>query len=405
MTTLGASAKKTLYLLMSLAIALLLGTLLMYVTGHNPALAYRMILRGSFGSRNAVLNSLTQATPIILTGLAFVVALKSGIVNIGAEGQLFAGAMAAALVGHYVQGLPAFIHIPLAILAACVAGGLCGSLIAFLKVRFGAHAVITAIMLNHIIINFMSYLVNFPLMAYGAVMGQTEMIQDTARLPLLTGRLSIGIVIAVIVPITMWFMFRYTQTGFEMQVTGKNLDAANTAGIRSGRRMIQALFISGAIAGLAGAIEILGSLHTFIDRFSPGYGFDGIAVAFLSGVSFIGVIFSGIFFGALTAGSFEMSIFARIPFDFAMVIQAMVIMLVAAPRLAEYIFSRFGWGKDFIAGKFAAKAALKPASEATTKSASETAIESIPEATSEIAIDFTSEATTESTTESTGKEA
>jgi len=351
MTTFNAGIKKTLYLLMSLGLALLLGTLLLYVTGHDPILAYRMILRGSFGSRNAVLDSLSQATPIILTGLAFVVALKSGIVNIGAEGQLFAGAMAAAVVGHYVQGLPAFIHIPLAILAACVAGGLCGALIAFLKVRFGAHAVITAIMLNHIIINLMSYLVNFPLMAYGATMGQTERIQETARLPILTQRLSIGILMALVVPVIMWFMFRYTQAGFEMQVTGKNLDAANTAGIRSGRRMIQALFISGAIAGLAGAIEILGSLHTFIDRFSPGYGFDGIAVAFLSGVSFIGVIFSGIFFGALTAGSFEMSIFARIPFDFAMVIQAMVIMLVAAPRLAEYIFSRFGHGKDFIMKK------------------------------------------------------
>ena len=352
MTTFNAGLKKTVYLLMSLALALLLGTLLLYVTGHNPALAFRMILRGSFGSRHAVLNTLSQATPIILTGLAFVVALKSGIVNIGAEGQLYAGAMTAAILGHYVRGLPAFVHIPLIIFAACVAGGLCGSLIAFLKVRFGAHAVITAIMLNHIIINFMSYLVNFPLMAYGATTGQTERIQASARLPILTGRLSIGILMALVMPVIMWFVFRYTQAGFEMQVTGKSLDAANTAGIRSGRRMIQALFYSGAIAGLAGAIEILGSLHTFIDRFSPGYGFDGIAVAFLSGVSFIGVIFSGIFFGALTAGSFEMSIFARIPFDFAMVIQAMVIMLVAAPRLAEYIFSRFGRGKDFVASKF-----------------------------------------------------
>ena len=352
MTTFGAGIKKTLYLLTSLTLALLLATLLLYATGHDPALAFRMMIRGSFGSRNAFLNTLSQATPIILTGLAFVVALKSGIVNIGAEGQLYAGAMAAALVGHYVR-LPAMLHIPLAILAAVVAGGLCGSLIAFLKVRFGAHAVITAIMLNHIIINFLSYLVNFPLMAYGATMGQTERVQATARLPILTQRLSVGIVLALVVPVVMWFVFRYTQAGFEMQVTGKNLDAANTAGVRSGRRMIQALFISGGIAGLAGAIEILGSLHTFIDRFSPGYGFDGIAVAFLSGVSFIGVIFSGIFFGALNAGSREMDMFARIPVDFAMVIQAMVIMLVAAPRLAENIFARFGSVKNIFVRKSA----------------------------------------------------
>jgi len=335
-------AKKPLYLLMSLTLALLLGALLLYATGHDPGTAFRMILRGSLGNRTAFLNSLSQATPIILTGLAFVVALKSGIVNIGAEGQLYVGAMTAALVGHYVSGLPGFIHIPLAILAACVTGGLAGALIAFLKVKFGAHAVITAIMLNHIIINFTSYLVNFPLLAEGAMFGSTERIQTTARLPFLTGRLSIGFLVALVVPILIWFMFRFTQTGFEMQVTGKSLDAANTAGIRSGKRMIQALFISGAIAGLAGAIEIMGSLHRFMDRFSPGYGFDGIAVAFLSGVNALGVILSGIFFGALTAGSVEMDMFARIPVDFAMVIQAIVIMLVATPRLAEYMATKFG---------------------------------------------------------------
>jgi len=354
-------AKKPLYLLMSLTLALLLGALLLYATGHDPGTAFRMILRGSVGSRIAFLNSLSQATPIILTGLAFVVALKSGIVNIGAEGQLYVGAMTAALVGHYVTGLPGFIHIPLAILAACITGGLAGSLIAFLKVKFGAHAVITAIMLNHIIINFMSYLVNFPLLAEGAMVGSTERIQTTARMPFLTGRLSIGFLIALAVPIFIWFMFRYTQTGFEMQVTGKSLDAANTAGIRSGKRMIQALFLSGAIAGLAGAIEILGSMHRFIDRFSPGYGFDGIAVAFLSGVNSLGVILSGIFFGALTAGSFEMDMFARIPVDFAMVIQAMVIMLVATPRLAEYVASRFGVGKNKIVGLIKNKTSRKGA--------------------------------------------
>ena len=342
MTGFYAGLKKFSYLLLALIIALALGGLLLYVTGYSPANAFRHIIRGSMGNRNAVFNSILQATPIILTGLAFVVAIKSGIVNIGAEGQLFAGALAAAVVGHYVQGLPAFLHISLAFLAAIISGGLCGALIAFLKVKFGAHAVITAIMLNHIIINFTSYLVNFPLMAYGAPDGRTERIQDSAMLPTITGRLNIGIIVAVVVCVLMYFLFKYTKVGFEMQVTGRSLDAANAAGIPSGRRMIQALFISGAVSGLAGAIEILGSLRTFIDRFSPGWGFDGIAVAFLSGLSTIGVIFSGLFFGALTAGSFAMNIFARIPSDFVMVIQALVIMLVAAPRLSQYIIQGVG---------------------------------------------------------------
>ena len=346
----SAEAKNFGYLLTSLVIALLIGALLFAVTGHNALHAYRMMLRGAFGSTGAVQNTLFQSTPVILTGLAFVIAIKSGIVNIGAEGQLMAGAMAAAIVGHYVNA-PAILHVPLAILAACVVGGLCGALIAFLKVRFGAHAVITAIMLNHIINNFTLYLVNFPLIADGANMGYTERIQVTARLPRLRDilpipaphfqRITIGVLLAIFVPIGVWFLFKYTRAGFEMRVTGRSLDAANTAGIHSGRRMIQALFLSGAVAGLAGSIEILGSMNQFVDRFSPGWGFDGIAVAFLSGLNFIGVLFSGLFFGALTAGSTHMQIFAQIPIDYANVIQAIVIMLVAAPRISEYMYGFF----------------------------------------------------------------
>jgi len=187
-------------------------------------------------------------------------------------------------------------------------------------------------------------------------MGYTERIQPTASLPLLRDwlplpaphfqRLSIGVLLAVLIPIGVWFLFKYTRAGFEMRVTGRSLDAANTAGIHSGKRMIQALFLSGAIAGLAGAIEILGSMNQFVDRFSPGWGFDGIAVAFLSGLNFIGVIFSGLFFGALSAGSQQMQIFARIPIDYVMVIQAIVIMLVAAPRLSQYLYGFLGgWGR------------------------------------------------------------
>jgi len=352
--------RKFLYLLTSLLIALVIGAMLFYATGHDALHAYRMMLRGAFGNAGAMQNTLLQATPVILTGLSFVIAIKSGIVNIGAEGQLMAGAMAAAIVGHYIR-VPAPIHVPLAILAACVVGGAVGAFIAFLKVRFGAHAVITAIMLNHIINNFTSFLVNFPLIAEGANMGYTERIQPTASLPLLRDwlpipapffqRITIGVLLAVVVPIGVWFLFKYTRAGYEMRVTGRSLDAANTAGIHSGKRMIQALFLSGAIAGLAGSIEILGSMNQFVDRFSPGWGFDGIAVAFLSGLNFIGVIFSGLFFGALNAGSTHMQIFAQIPIDYVMVIQAIVIMLVAAPRVSQYLYGLFGnFGKKVTHG-------------------------------------------------------
>lgn len=335
------------YILISLIMSLVLGAFLFVLSGYSPLNVYYEIFRGSLGDIGAITNSLSQATPIIFTGLAFVLAASSGIVNIGGEGQLYAGAITAAILGYKIQGLPPVIHIFICLMGAILVGGLCGSLIAFLKIRFGAEEVIVAIMLNYIIQNFTSYLVNNPLKAEGSV-GQTELINESAKLPkLIEGyQLSIGILIAIIITILSYYLFKVTKLGYEVKVTGKNYKASKTAGINGEKRILQSMFLSGACAGLGGAIMILGVSHRFIDGFSSGYGFDGIAVAALAGSNILMILISGFFFGALRSGAMYINRVSKIPFDFVIVIQSLVIIFVATPLIAKTLIDKIKRKKD-----------------------------------------------------------
>ncbi|WIV13433.1 ABC transporter permease [Proteiniborus sp. MB09-C3] len=329
-------------LVFSLFLALVIGGLLFLIAGYSPLSAYAAIFKGAIGSPGAVMTALSQATPIIFTGLAFMVAHKSGVLNIGAEGQLYAGAMAAAIAGAYIKGLPLWIHLVISLLAAIIAGGVWGAIIGILKVRFGSQEVITSIMMNSIMINFTSYLANFPLKDEGSI-GQTIRIQQTSILPVLSSKhqLTIAIFLAVIATVIMHYVFKQTVLGYEMEAVGKKSRSAKTAGINTGKISIISMFLSGAIAGLAGASVVLGVSHRFIDGFSSGYGFDGIAVAALAGGNILSLLISGFFFGALKAGAMTVNRVAKIPFDFVIVIQALVIIFIAAPKITENVMSRF----------------------------------------------------------------
>ena len=344
--------KNTSYILLSLLFSLILGAFLFVLSGYSPMNVYFEIFRGSLGSLDSIMTSLAQATPIIFTGLSFVIAAKSGIVNIGGEGQLYMGGIVAAVVGYNLQGLHPLVHIGLTLLSAIVAGGLCGMLIAYLKIGFGADEVIVAIMLNYIIQSFTGYLVNGPLKAEGSV-GQTELIQSSAMLPKIgqNSSLTIGIVLAVFAVLVIHYLYKNTRVGYEMKVTGENMRASKVAGISSKKRMMQAMFLSGAAAGLSGAVMILGVSHRFIDGFSSGYGFDGIAVAALAGGNIILILLSGFFFGALNSGAMYINRVAKIPFDFVIVIQALVIIFVATPLIAKNFLAKFQRFKKVKGGK------------------------------------------------------
>lgn len=325
--------------LASFAMAILASTVVMLLCGYNPVSAFVAIFQGAFVGKRAIFQTFTQATPLIFTGLAFTVAKRANLINLGVEGQMYIGALATVLLGIMDLGLPQIIHLPLAIVGGMFAGGAYAALVGFLKVRFGSNEVIATIMLNSIAIYFVEYMLNGPLQEEGASVAQTVRVQESAMLPRLDSsyQLSIAIFLAVLSCIFIKYFMDKSVVGYEIRCVGRNQVAAETAGIHSGRILIVAMFISGAIAGMAGASHVLGVDRRLTVGFSPGYGFDGIAVAALAGDSPIAVIVAGIIFGALSAGSMVLATSTKIPTDFVDVIQALVVIFVAAPLLVREI--------------------------------------------------------------------
>jgi simple sugar transport system permease protein len=329
--------------LIAILMAFVVGAGVLLATGYNPIDAYAAMLQGAFGNVFRVGQTLTQATPIIFTALAFLFSFKSGLFNIGAEGQFLAGAFASTLVGISFQNLPAPLHVFLALVAGAVAGGLWGLIPAVLKARFGAHEVITTMMLSYVALYLTSYMVNYPFKAPGWV-SQTVMIAESAKLPrLLQGaQLSASIIIALALVALTWFILQKTILGYEIRATGLNPSAAENAGIDVKRGMILALVLSGAIAGLGGSGEIMGVHRRFIDGFSPGYGWDGLAVALVGGLNPVGALLAAILFGALRSGGMIMTRATGVPLDIVFLLQALVILFVAAPALIRAILKKGG---------------------------------------------------------------
>ena len=324
--------------LLSLLLAIVVSGIIMAIVRYNPFEAFSAIFTGAFGSLRAISQTLVHATPLMFTGLAFTIAKKASLINIGVEGQMYMGAIATAWIGAMDIGLPAIVHLPLAIFIGAMAGSLFAGLVGYLKVRYGSNEVIATIVLNTIAINITGYLANYPLKAEGPT-AQTNRILPTAELPrLIQGyQLTAAFFIAIAVCIIIYFIMNKSLLGYEIRCVGYNRMAAQTAGIPIGKVMVVTMLISGAVAGLAGAMLILGVDKRFIVGFSPGYGYNGIAVAALAADNPIGVVFAGLIFGALNAGSMVLNRTTRIPTDFINVIQAFVIIFVSAPLLVKDI--------------------------------------------------------------------
>jgi simple sugar transport system permease protein len=332
---------ETVYQVIAILFAFIVGAAVLYVTGYSPVDAYTAMTRGAFGDIYGIGQTLMQATPIIFTSIAFLVSYKAGLFNIGAEGQFLMGAIASAVAGIYLEGLPWIIHTPLALIAGMVAGGLWGLIPALLKTRFEAHEVITTMMLSYVAQFLTSYLVNYPFKAPGWV-SQTVRLPASAELVriLPPTQLSAGIYIAVALVIVVWFLFKRTILGYELRAIGFNPTAAENAGIRINRGVIISLVISGAIAGLGGAVEIMGVHKRFIDGFSPGYGWDGLAVALVGGLNPVGSMLASILFGALRSGGMVMARSTGVPLDINILLQGLVILFVAAPALIRSLLRR-----------------------------------------------------------------
>jgi simple sugar transport system permease protein len=317
-------------------LALLPGLLI--VAGHEPAPALAALWRGSFGSGYALLSAtLVRATPLILAGLAVALAFRAGVWNIGAEGQLLAGAAAgtaAALVCGDRLG-------PLTPVVVVAAGAVGGALLAggagILRARFGVLEIISTIMLNFAALHFVGFLVRGPLQEPSGLYPQSATIMSVARLPALAppNRLHLGLVIALFAAVALWLVLRYTEVGFRLRAVGANPVAARTAGsINVVATTLGALVASGALAGIAGASEVSGVTFALYETLSPGYGYTAIAVALLARLHPIGIVFSGIFLGALQAGGAAMQRDAGVPSVLVSIVEALLIlaMAVAAAR-------------------------------------------------------------------------
>ncbi len=302
--------------------------------------------------------SLTIATPYIFAGLAVGLGFRCGLFNIGAEGQFFMGALGSAFVGYSISGLPWFIHLPLALLGGAAAGAVWGAIPGFLKGRFGAHEVVTTIMMNYISYRLSDWLLNGPMMARG-YRPVTPNINATAELPRFFPeplRFNWGFPLALLVAFLVWWFLFKTTLGFEIRAVGSNPDAAKYSGMNVIRNFILVMTLSGALAGLAGATQVLGIDHWVGQGFSAGYGFDSIALALLGKSHPLGIVLAALLFGILRGGATSMQSMAGIPIHIVSVIQAMVIIFVAAPAIIRWIYHiragsaeqtvlTRGWGK------------------------------------------------------------
>jgi general nucleoside transport system permease protein len=318
---------------LAVVVALLIGALVIVIAGHDPWEAYKALAEGALGSRRGRAETLVYAAPMILGGLAFAVAARAGMFNIGIEGQLVMGGFAAALVGATDWGLPSALHIALALLAAIVAGGIWGLIPGALKATTGAHEVITTIMLNYLAFRLITYSIQkrTDVLPVDPQVQGTDRVLDSARLPILLDatRLHSGVVIAIVAAIVIWFVLFQTTFGYKIRTVGLSEGAARYGGIRWGLTIAISMAIAGALAGLAGAGESLG-LHGRHSSVPPGLGFTAIAVGLVGRNHPIGVIFSGLLFGMLSAGAPTMQATASVSREIVLVLQGLVILAVAA---------------------------------------------------------------------------
>ena len=360
-TGVGSSLRRAVVIpALALLSALIIGAVIIAVTdldtlslwGEDPGEAFRLTFAGIFdaykalfvgsvGSPRAIAETLFAATPLILAGLAVAVGFQAGLFNIGVNGQMHIGGMAALWVGFSVA-VPAIIHIPMALVAAMIGGAIWGGIAGLLKARTGAHEVITTIMLNFIALFLVTYLLKTSIFqAPGRNDPISQPVNSSAQFPTLIGdfRLNIGIFIALAAVLFVWWLMYRSTIGFEFRAVGFNPDGGRYAGMNVAWTYVAVMGIAGALAGLAGTNQILGlEPYRGITNFAGTIGFDAIALALLGRSHPVGVLFAGLLFGALRAGGREMQGAAGIPIDLVLVLQALIIVFIAAPEMVRAIY-------------------------------------------------------------------
>ncbi len=329
--------------LVSVLAALLVGALLILIIGENPLEVYWIFFDNSIFSGKGIGYTLFYATPLIFTGLAVAFGFRCGMFNIGAEGQLYVGAMATTLVAIWLDGASAWILVPICFVAAFTAGGIWGGIPGILKARFGGHEVINTIMMNLIAFSLVNYLVVGPFHRKGTSILETEFIPEAARIPRIHDLLpwapkslplNLGFVVALVACVVVYLILWKTKWGYEIRAVGISNSVSQYAGINVKKNMVLAMFISGGFAGMVAIHEVMGYRYTFHDSFSGGVGFIGIAVALLGRNHPVGIVLAALLFGALSRGSLFLDLhFDSLSKDLVLVLQGVIILFVATDQL------------------------------------------------------------------------
>lgn len=323
------------YLLLAIILGFFAGAILLLIIGVSPMSAYGKLFEGVFSKPKFIVWSMNYATPLILTGLAVAFSFKMGVFNIGAEGQFVVGAMAACVVGVLVE-LPAFLHVPVCILAAVAAGAGWALIVAYLKIKKGINEVLSFIMFNWIAFYLSNFVVNLKVMHKVNNREATKNVLDSARIffperirnLLGCSNANYGFILAIILATLIWFILKKTTLGYSICAVGYNLNAAQYCGIHTKRITLTAIGISGGLAGLGGAVQLLGMTGR-LSKFAgqEGFGFQGITVALIGALNPIGCIFSGLFYGGMKYGGSKLSLI-NVPTEIVDIIMGMIILFI-----------------------------------------------------------------------------
>ena len=298
--------QRILSFIVAFAIAFLLTSILIYFSGFSIWKVFWLSLTGGFGSFNRIGFSLNEASPLLFCSLAYIISFKSGVWNIGAEGQLFMGAVGATIAGVYASGIPKPLHLTLVIIMGFIFGAVWGAIPGYLKARFNTNEILTTLLMNFIAIWFVSYLIRFPMQDPDSYIAVSEKIPDSGRLPILINGTSAhsGIILAAILSIVVWFLFQKTVIGYRLKSMGVNPQTALYGGISVKKLIIVTMLLSGGFAGLAGVSQVAGVHFLLAEYISPAnYGFLAIPIVFITRLNPFGVVLVSIFFGGLLTGS------------------------------------------------------------------------------------------------------
>jgi simple sugar transport system permease protein len=335
---------------LTIFIALLLGAVLIAISGENPFNAYRLMINGAFGSAHKISETLVKAVPLMIMALGTSIAFKNQLWNIGGDGQFTLGAIFALAAGIYLP-LPAAIVLPLSIVAAFIGGGLWAGIAGWLKTQFNANEVITTLMLNYVATYLLAYLVYGPMMdPEGFGFPQTPLLPESIRLPLFSAdtRIHMGVFVVLILLVLMMFFWRST-LGYKIELMGQGQQVARYAGVKVKSTMIIAMVLSGGLAGIAGWNEIYGVHYRLMTDIASGYGSLAIVIALLGNLNPIGIAVSSFFFSVLLVGGNTMQRMTEIPYSIVDVIEALVIIFVITRSMmrldvVKNFFKRFGVG-------------------------------------------------------------